>query len=304
MQTWSGQAGNDGDSSDGAASGNATGLEGQDPELGGGSASGNGGSTSAQSSAQSEATTWMPVETCVPCQQDSNAAPSPGSTSSSSSSFSNPAGRTEQVGVTQVSPAGGAAGILTSAEGGTTTSAVFSASPTGKVPIQAHEDDELSRRQAEEGEEEGEGGDDTETVTKNGQCCHTTWTPSVLSEAGPTGTEAAGGAASSPTGGVSTASASRNSGGSRGSLGGVTPSGTLHVGGAGPSGSVNASGRVAGSLGPGSNSTNVTGGNGTGNGSGAGLRMDIVGLEGSWGVAFASGVAIGVAAVGGGWSLI
>ena len=264
-------------------------------------------------------TTWLPVETCAPCDQDVNAAPSPTSASTSASSSgsasdSSGGGTTEQVGVTQVSPPAEVGAILTSAAGGGDTSASSSsssASSATQAPNHA-----LSRRQVEgsgegdaaasEGNGDGgsDGSGDAETTTKNGQCCHATWTPSVIGGGGPTGSISASGSAPTVTGSVNATSTSVNQTGSRGSLGGVTPSGTLRVGGTGPSASLNSSGRVAGGLGAGANSTNGTGGNGTGNGSGAGLRADIVGLEGVWRVMIASGAAIGVAAVFGGWSLV
>lgn len=127
---------------------------------------------------------------------------------------------------------------------------------------------------------------DEPTYTSNGQCCHTTWTPTVIGAgAGPT-SSAANGQASSPASGA--AASGPSSSGGNGSISnggaithsGAAPSGTglitnpsgsspsaggSQVGGAKPSGS----GAVGGGV-------NGTSGNGTsGNGSeGAGFRLE------------------------------
>lgn len=212
---------------------------------------------------ESPSTTWLPVETCVPCQQQPLVASSTGQGG---------AGTTEQVGVTQMS------GQVAALAKGTSSANIKASTPT---PAK----DQLDRRQEA----------DSETVTKNGQCCHTTWTTSVV-----------GGATTSRTAGRT---AGGTSGGSKpsGTLSGTTTSGTLQVGGGGQSivptgqtGTVKPSG--SGGLVSGNGTPNGT--NSTGNDTGMGHRIDIAGLHGLRGVLLGVIGAISLGVLGGGWVLM
>ena len=236
------------------------------------------------SSSQSASTTWMPVETCLPCQ-----APVSATTSASAIPSAKNQTTTEQVGVTQLSNNVAAVAVPPSS---TPTSTSSGAKHT---TTQTQADDSLNRRADDEvssGANDDGGG---ETVTKNGQCCHTTYTASIVNgpAAGPTGTSSGIGAKSS------------------GKINGTSLSGTLHVGGTAhsivPTGSTTKPSGTASAGGL----TNLTGngtvngtGNATGNNSAGSWKLDIVGLVGYGRVALGMGAAVGFAGVVGGWSLV
>lgn len=197
----------------------------------------------------SPSTTWLPVETCVPCQQPLVAPTLSGSNTTT----------TEQVGVTQIS-------------GQVAALAKTTSTPTNAATA----NDQLNRRQ-----------DSAQTVTKDGKCCHTTWTPSIIG----------GGTSTTKNTETTAASGSKTSG----TISGVTTSGTLQVGGgvvpSGQTGTVRPSG---------SGASGLVGGNGTGNGTngtGAGYRSQVVGVNGMRGVLLAIVIASTIG-LGGSWFLI
>lgn len=221
--------------------------------------------------AKQSSTTWIPVETCVPCQ-DPISAPSASNNAIASQT-------TEQVGVTQLSKNVAAVAIPPSS----VSAAASKLSAAGN---------DLNRRTATSSRDWFERRDDVETVTKNGQCCHTTYTPSVV-----------GGSSASHTASVGSKNVS------------ASLSGTLHVNGQGqtavsspgissgavkPSGSLGAGGALNGS----GNATGNATGNSTGNNSAGSWRSGIVGVAGYGRVVFSLTAAICLGAAVGGWSLI
>jgi len=221
--------------------------------------------------AKQSSTTWIPVETCVPCQEPV-AAPSASSSTIASQI-------TEQVGVTQLSKNVAAIALP--------PSSVSTAASKTSAPA-----NDLNKRTATSNRDEFQRRDYVETVTRNGQCCHTTYTPSVI-----------GGSSASHAASVGSKNAS------------ASLSGTLHVNGQGqtvvsspgissgavkPSGSLGAGGALNGS---GNAAGNITG-NSTGNNSAASWRLDILGVAGYGRVVFSLTAAICLGAAVGGWSLI
>jgi hypothetical protein len=151
---------------------------------------------------------------------------------------------------------------------------------------------------------------DGETTTSNGQCCYTTWTPSVIGGAGPTKTSSGGSGQATKTSGSGSAGPTTSG---KSAAGGVSFSGVLPSTSSGskPSGSVSASvGNRPIVSGTGGNLTtgNVTGngtGNGTGNDSSYAGKLYIIGVDGM-GKVFAMTVILALSLAGaiGGWSVI
>ena len=232
---------------------------------GGGSAGGSDGSSDSNNhnnknddNGQTGSTTWLPVETCQPCAQDPLDAiePSPtGATATTGGAL------TQQVGITQV-------------ESNNIANAIATTSPHSRLYAPPVNDD-LNRR-----------GEEGETITKNGQCCFTTYTPSIV----------AGGA--SQTSGKPNPTVPSQKGipsGSHVSPGGVT--GTF--GGTVPSGQTTLRPSGSGGLVTGEN-TNGTGvnGTGTGNGTGAAVKRIIYPLGSLWGLIGSTTVIMAVVGVG------
>ena len=282
------------------------------------------GSSSADDGSQDDgeangdaSTTWVPVETCTPCAEGSEAGggvTSAGAsggvasaTASATGSTSTAGGElTMEQGVTQLSAANAigiaststnAADTSAASEAGATTSAATSAAASGGSgsggALVNTGDLLLDKR-------------DEETTTSNGQCCFTTYTVSTIgvaatSGAGASGTKAASGAGASTTARGATSGASAGGSGATAlttASGNVLPSGSAYVSGA--NGSLHPSG---GNLTVGNSSTNGT--NSTGNDtSGAYGLVDIFPADGFLGMVTAWAGFILLGCTFGGWTLV
>lgn len=137
-------------------------------------------------------TTWLPVETCQPCQQQPVAAPTATSAGGSSGGVSlsgtlqvpSIGGSTEQVGVTQNSGVAGA--LATGPPPSASASGGSGGGTSGTRPTSAATGNGLGNDDSNNDDSDGDqlSRRDGETVTKNGQCCRTTWTPSVVGGSG------------------------------------------------------------------------------------------------------------------------
>ncbi|KAK4689340.1 transcription factor C subunit 6, partial [Tremellales sp. Uapishka_1] len=269
MQSWTGDTGSPATTASG--SGDAS-------DSGGSAASGSGTGSVGLGS-----TTWLPVSTCTPCSGATSSVVSDAAGSGSASMISggsasssaagsalNASSGTQQYGVTQMS----------SGSGGVSSTSPPSALATGTSAAQA----ESSLNDIVLGARDGG------TTTSGGQCCFTTWTPSV-----------AGGASATPTASGSKASSGSTS---RAALTGSSTALTGKISSGGVSGTAVVSG--AGSTASTAAKVNTTGGtnspNGTNSSSGA-ARTDIVGIEGVWRFLFSSAGVVLVGIVGGGWTV-
>ncbi|WVR00354.1 hypothetical protein IAU59_007497 [Kwoniella sp. CBS 9459] len=255
-------------------------------------------------------TSWAPVQTCVPCTEAVGSGAGPTSSaasasasderkestsqgdsegdksSASSSSSSSPGGEgggTEQVGVTQLTTSAASA-TETSTSGG--AEQPDAQSPPGLAKRQ-EDDGEGGGLKEDKNDQQDDGGG---TVTSDGQCCFTTWTPTVVGGAKETGSGKASGSASGSGSGASSGSGSGSGSGSAKATGSGTSATLSGAKTAAPLSTGTGSGKVNAS-GSGSNGS----GNGTGNG--AFGRLDIGGLGDGSGLGKLSWI-IGITAVG------
>ncbi|WWD19512.1 hypothetical protein CI109_103973 [Kwoniella shandongensis] len=260
-----------------------------------GSSSDDGGSS------DSGSTSWVPVQTCIPCTATASSGassqgngggggsvtPTPTSTSSPASSASSASGATEQVGITQHSSSASSSSNKSATSSTQSAGSVSytdtqsglnghgaevvqssTTSPTSSAAAAAAAADDLSNRGWLIDRRDDEG-----TTTSNGQCCFTTWTPSVIGGGG--GAQETG----TPSGKAGTSSSSASSGTKIASS--TTGAGshpfTASTNGTGVVSASVASGTLrSGNVSVGGNSSSA--GNGT-NGTSAGMKVTVVGLR-------------------------
>ncbi|WVN84948.1 uncharacterized protein L203_100085 [Cryptococcus depauperatus CBS 7841] len=265
-------------------------------------------------------TSWVAVQTCVPCTATTDGAAStqvPGNsgatttaaTESTSKDGSN-SGKTEQVGVTQMSSnsaSGPVAVQLSSGNSGMLTPVSSTGEGSSTTAVQS------STKAALGGEN---GGDrliarwlaerDEKTTTKDGQCCFTTWTPTAVGGATATNSDSSGGSqqntagSKSGSGTVSLSGTKTASGTVSGSPTGSASGSRGVLGGSSGSPSIN----TTGSLKPNASSNANGSGNGTNGKSGALGKMEVTGLNSGMGQLLWLVGATGMAILFGGLTLV